>query len=76
MIDLAEIYLKNIAKRAIKGEHIGSGEIAKLPRLIDKTYGDDDGVFELSDVVDAATDIVSDVADKAESVWDVITSIF
>lgn len=69
-------YLFNLAKRAATGEHVYPVEIAKLPQIIDKAYGDGDGSLELSDVADAATEIGGEVLDKASHVIDFLGSIF
>lgn len=46
-------YLINLAKRAATGTDVHTAEIVNLPQLIDRTYGDGDGVFEFSDAADA-----------------------
>ncbi len=65
---IAGKYLMNVAKRAATGEHVATSEIVNVPKVIDKVYGDGDGTFELSDVVDAATEIGGNIIDKVEDV--------
>jgi hypothetical protein len=65
---LATKYLFNLAKRAATDGHVATAEIVNTPKLIDKVYGDGDGVFEMSDVIDAATEIGGNMLDKAERV--------
>jgi len=69
-------YLINLTKRAATGEHVYPVEIAKLPQVIDKAYGDGDGTLEFSDVADAATEIGGEMLDKASHVIDILGSIF
>lgn len=69
-------YLINLAKRAATGTDVHTAEIVNLPRLIDRTYGDGDGVFEFSDAADAVTEIGGELLDKAEHVLDFLGSIF
>ena len=69
-------YLINLAKRAATGEHVYPVEIAKLPQVIDKVYGDGDGTLELSDVADAAKEIGGELLDKGTHVIDILGSIF
>lgn len=73
---IAGKYLINLAKRAALGEHVTTSEIVNAPKLIDKVYGDGDGVFELSDAVDAVTEIGGDVIDKVGDVIGFIADWF
>lgn len=74
-MSLVTSYLFNLAKRAIKGE-VHSGEIARLPRLIDQSFGDGDGILELSDIADGAVEIASEMIDKVGSVIEFIGDLF
>lgn len=74
-MSLATMYLTNLAKRAARGE-AHPGEITRLPQFIDKTFGDGDGVLELSDIGSAAAEIGGDLLDKAESVISFLADFF
>lgn len=76
MISLATMYLHNLAKRAMTNGHIYPVEVGNAPKLIDKVYGDGNGTLDLSDLDDITSNVLDEVVDKAEFVWDVITSIF
>lgn len=76
MINLGVIYLHSLAKRVATGGNVYPAEIIKAPKIIDKVYGDGNGTLELSDMDDIVSNVVDEVVDKAELVWDVITSIF
>lgn len=76
MISLATLYLHNLAKRAVTNGRIYPAEVGNAPKLVDKVYGDGNGTLDLSDMDDIVTNVVDEVVDKAELVWDVITSIF
>ncbi len=73
---IASAYLKNLAKRVATGDHVASSEIVNVPRIIDKVYGDNDGVLEISDVVDAATEIGGNFIDKVTDVISFLSDIF
>jgi hypothetical protein len=73
---IATKYLLNLAKRAATDGHVEPVEIANLPKLIDKVYGDGDGQLEISDVVDAATEIGGELVDKATHLLEFIGHIF
>ena len=73
---LITMYLHNLAKRAMTDGKIYPGEIVNAPRLVDKAYGNGDGHLDLDDVTEIASNIGSEIADKAGDVWDIITSIF
>lgn len=70
-MSLVTSYLFNVAKRAIKGE-VHPGEIARLPRLIDQSFGDGDGILEFSDIADGIVEVFSEVVDKIGSIVEVI----
>jgi len=76
MFDPVTMYLHNLVKRAVTDGHVYPGEIAKAPKLIDKVYGDGDGHLDMSDLDDIASNVTSEVADKASDIWDFVTSIF
>lgn len=71
-MDLVYMYLKNLGKRVAKGEPVNPKEIGNLPKLIDRTYGDGDGVLEIQDLADAAVEIGGNIVDKVEFVADKI----
>lgn len=75
-MDFATMYLRNLAKRALTDGKVYPAEVVKAPRLIDKVYGDGDGHLDWDDVVEIASNVGSEIADKAGDVWDIITSIF
>lgn len=68
-------YIKNLAKRAVEGK-THPAEITRLPKFIDKTFGDGDGVLELSDVIDTVKEVGSEIVDKVGGVIDIITDWF
>ena len=74
MLSLGAWYLHNLAKRAIKGEHVAQAEIVKAPKIVDKVYGDGDGDIDIDDVDDIVVNVATEVTDKASSVCDFITS--
>lgn len=74
-MDLIYMYLKNLGKRVIKGQQVNPKEIGNLPKLIDRTYGDGDGVLEMQDLADAAVEIGGNIVDKVELVADKIGDI-
>ncbi len=74
-MDLVYMYLKNLGKRVIKGQQVNPKEIGNLPKLIDRTYGDGDGVLEMQDLADAAVEIGGNIVDKVELVADKIGDI-
>lgn len=74
-MDLVYLYLKNLGKRVAKGQHVNPKEIGNLPKLIDRTYGDGDGVFEMQDLADAAVEIGGNIVDKVEFVADKIGDV-
>lgn len=74
-MDHATMYLHNLAKRVLTDDKVYPAEVANAPRLIDKAYGDGDGHLDLDDVSEFASNIGSEIADKAGDVWDFITSL-
>ena len=74
-MDLVYMYLKNLGKRVAKGQPVNPKEIGNLPKLIDRTYGDGDGVLEMQDLADAAVEIGGNIVDKVELVADKIGDI-
>ena len=68
-------YIKNLAKRAIEGK-AHPAEITRLPKFIDKTFGDGDGILEVSDVIDTVKEVGSEIVDKVGDVIDIITDWF
>ena len=68
-------YLLNLAKRVANDGLVHKAEIANLPKLIDRTYGDGDGSLELSDVADAATEIGGELLGKASHAIEILGSI-
>lgn len=75
MIDITSMYLRNLIKRGLEGDKIYSAEIAHLPKLIDSVYGDDNGQFDIDDIDDIVTNVISEATDKVSDIWDFITSI-
>lgn len=69
-------YLINLAKRAATDGHVATAEIINAPKIIDKVYGDGDGVLEFSDAVDAVTTIGGNFVDKVEHVIDFFGDLF
>lgn len=74
-MSLPVLYLKNLAKRAIKGEQISQSEIVHFPRVLDKTLGDGDGVLTVDDIDDILSNIGEEIVDKVTDVIDFFTSI-
>lgn len=68
-------YIKNLAKRAMEGK-IHPAEISRLPEFIDKTFGDGDGVLEVSDVIDTVKEVGGEIIDKVGDVIDFFTDWF
>lgn len=73
-MSLVTSYLMNVAKRAAKGE-VHPGEIANLPRLIDKSFGDGDGVLEISDIADGVVQVASEVVEKIGDIGEVVGDV-
>ena len=76
MIDPGSIYLKNLAKRVVEGEHVYTSEIVNAPKVLDKVYGDGNGHLDFSDVDDIASNVGSEIAEAASNIWDFVLSIF
>ena len=74
-MDFATMYLHNLAKRVLTNGKVYPAEVANAPRLIAKAYGDGDGHVALDYVSEIASNIGSEIADKAGDAWDFITSI-
>lgn len=74
-MDLVYMYLKNLGKRVAKGQSVNPKEIENLPKLIDRTYGDGDGVLELQDFADAVVEIGGNIVGKVEFVADKIGDV-
>ena len=76
-MDFATMYLHNLAKRVLTNGKVYPAEVANAPRISDKAYGDGDGDghLDLDDVSEVASNIGSEIADKAGDVWDFITSL-
>ena len=74
-MDLVYMYLKNLGKRVAKGQSVNPKEIGNLPKLIDRTYGDGDGVLEMQDLADAVVEIGGNIVDKVEFVADKIGDV-
>lgn len=76
-MSLATFYVKNLIKRAAEGK-VHPGEITKIPSFLDQTFGDADGVFELSDLIDTGVTIVGETVEKVGNVagflWDMISN--
>ena len=72
-MDFATMYLHNLAKRVLTDGKVYPAEVANAPRFIDKAYGD--GHLDFDDVSEVASNIGSEIADKAGDVWDFITSL-
>lgn len=73
---LAGKYLANLVRRAATTGNVSPAEITHFPKLIDKVYGNDNGVFEVSDIVDAATTIGSGVVHKIGDAVDFLVDLF
>ncbi|MGM9817315.1 MAG: hypothetical protein ACI304_09725 [Lepagella sp.] len=69
-------YIINVFKRVANDEHVETAELVNLPKVLDRVYGDGDGIFEMSDAVDAVVEIGSEFLDKAESVISWIGDLF
>lgn len=67
-------YIRNLAKRAME-EKVHPAEISRLPKFIDKTFGDGDGVLEVSDVIDAVKEVGGEIVDKVGDVIDFFTDL-
>lgn len=74
-MSLVTSYLSNLLKRAPEGK-VHPGEIARLPRLIDQSFGDGDGILELSDIADGAVEIASEMIDKVGGIISVFRRFF
>lgn len=74
-MDVTTMYLHNLAKRVLTDGKVYPAEVVNAPKLIDKAYGDGDGHLDLDDVGEIASNIGSEIADKAGDVWDFISSI-
>lgn len=74
-MDFVYMYLKNLGKRVAKGQPVNPKEIGNLPKLIDRTYGDGDGVLEMQDLADAVVEIGGNIVDKVEFVADKIGDV-
>lgn len=75
MIDPVNIYLRNLAKRAIKGEHINPAEMVKLPQVLDNKFGNGDGVLDFDDIKDFAGDAKDVAVEVLGNIWDTIGSV-
>lgn len=76
MIDLAAMYLHNLAKRGFTNGYVAPVEIARAPKLIDQTYGDGNGSLDIHDLDDLASNVVEEISDKIGDLVDFVTSIF
>ena len=76
MFDPTAIYLRNLAKRGLTNEHVSPAEIVYAPKLIDQRYGDGNGVLDIHDVDDIASNVAGEVVDKVGEIIDFFTSIF
>lgn len=74
-MDFVYMYLKNLGKRVAKGQPVNPKEIGNLPKLIDRTYGDGDGILEMQDLADAVVEIGGNIVDKVEFVADKIGDV-
>lgn len=64
---------RKIVKWGIKGAKNGNKvNIAAMMKSID-ALGDGDGTVEVSDLIDAVSDYLSDAKDVLESIWDFLT---
>lgn len=64
---------RRIIKWGIKGAKNGDKvNMAAVMKSID-TLGDGDGTVEVSDLIDAVSDYLSDAKDALESIWDFLT---
>lgn len=75
-MNITAMYLHNLAKRALTDGKVYPGEIANAPRFIDKVYGNGDGHLDFDDISEIASNVGSEIADKAGDVLDFIGSIF
>lgn len=74
-MSLVTSYLISVIRRTPKGE-VHPGEIARLPRLIDQSFGDGDGILEFSDIADGAVEIASEMIDKVSGIISVLGDFF
>ena len=64
---------RKIVKWGIKGAKSGNKvNMAAIMNAID-SLGDGDGTVEISDLIDAVSDYLSDAKDVLESIWDFLT---
>lgn len=75
-MSLTTMYLHNLAKRAMTDGKVYPAEVANAPKLIDKAYGNGDGTLDWDDMTEVASNVGSEIADKASDIWDFVTSIF
>lgn len=75
-MSLTTMYLHNLAKRAMTDGKIYPTEVVNAPKLIDKAYGNGDGFLDWDDVKEIASNVGTEITDKAGDVWEIITSIF
>ena len=75
-MSLTSIYLNNLAKRVMTDGKVSTAEIVNAPKLIDKSYGDGDGGLDWDDVTTIASDIGSEIAEKAGDVVEFLSSLF
>lgn len=75
-MSLTTMYLHNLAKRPMTDGKVYPAEIVNAPKLIDKAYGNGDGALDWDDVTEVASNVGSEIADKASDIWDFVTSIF
>lgn len=73
-MSLATWYIRNFAKRAIEGK-VHPIEISRMPKFIDQNFGDGDGVFEVTDVIDAVKEVGGEIVDKVGDVIDFFTDL-
>ena len=75
MISIAKMYLHNLAKRVMSDGKVYPAEVVNAPKIIDKVYGDGNGILDLSDVDDVISNLWEEVTDKVDTVIDVLSSI-
>ena len=75
MIDPVSMQLKNLAKRAIKGEHINPAEIVKLPQVLDDKFGNGDGVLDFEDIKDIAGEAKDVAVEVVGGIWEALGSL-
>lgn len=76
MLPIPTKYLFNVLKRAATDGKVYPGEYRVISKVIDSEYGNDNGVLEGSDVIDAVKEIGAEVVDTVGHAISVISHWF